>query len=125
MVGYSPELEVITAKDEAAVPFGADIEDVYRGHDGLVALWERWLESWDEYSLEPEQVIDCGDRLVVVLRQRGRGRHSRLKIDQRIAFLNTLDPNGLTVRLEVFWDPAKAMEAVGFPEYDECSPGSG
>src|SRR5919197_1500614 len=38
VVGYSADLEVVTAKDEAAVPFGADIEDVYRGHQGLVAV---------------------------------------------------------------------------------------
>lgn len=113
VLGYSPELEVITAKDEAAVPFGADFEDVYRGHEGLVALWERWLESWDEYRLDPEQLVDCGDKLVVVLRHRGRGRRSGLEIDHSVAFLTTLDSNGLTTRLEIFWDPEKALDAVG------------
>ena len=116
VVGYSAELEVITAKDEAAVPFGADFEDVYRGHQGLVALWERWLESWDDYSLEPERVIDFGDRLVVVLNQRGRGRRSGLEIEQPVAFLTSLDPTGLTTRLEIFWDSAKAFEPAGLQE---------
>jgi ketosteroid isomerase-like protein len=116
LLGYTPDVEVITAKDEAAVPFGADIDDVYRGHEGLLALWERWLEAWDEYRLEPEQLVDCGDRLIVVLRQRGRGRRSGVELDQQFAHLNTLDSNGLTNRLEIFWDPAKALGAAGVGE---------
>jgi ketosteroid isomerase-like protein len=116
LMGYSPEVEVITARDEAAVPFGADIEDVYRGHHGLLALWNRWLEPWDEYRLEPEQLVDCGDKLIVVFRQRGRGRRSGVELDQPVAFLTTLDSNGITSRLEIFWEPAKALEAAGLSD---------
>jgi ketosteroid isomerase-like protein len=116
LLGYTPDVEVITAKDEAAVPFGADIDDVYHGREGMLALWERWLEPWAEYRLEPEQLVDCGDRLIVVFRQRGRGRRSGVELDQQVAHLNTLDSNGLTNRLEIFWDPAKALEAAGAAE---------
>ena len=29
----------------------------FTGHDELVRFWREWLESWDEYRVEPTEVI--------------------------------------------------------------------
>jgi hypothetical protein len=35
---------------------------VYRGRQGVRESFERWLESFDEYSFEIERIVDCGTR---------------------------------------------------------------
>ena len=46
---------------------------VYHGHKAVQRSWERWLEQWDEYGFEAEQFIDCGEDVLVVSREHGRG----------------------------------------------------
>ena len=49
---------------------------VYQGHDAVKQSWERWLDQWDEYGFEAERFIDCGDDVLVVSREHGRGMTS-------------------------------------------------
>ena len=30
-----------------------------------------WLEGFDEYSYEPQQIVDCGDDVLVIAREEG------------------------------------------------------
>jgi ketosteroid isomerase-like protein len=46
----------------------------YRGVDGFRRLWLDWLEPWATYFTQAEELIDAGDRVVVLVRDRGR-RH--------------------------------------------------
>jgi hypothetical protein len=45
----------------------------YRGHDGF----PRWLEesgsAWAEWSVQPEQFIDAGNRVVATVRPKAEG----------------------------------------------------
>jgi uncharacterized protein len=112
VLGSHPGVELYTAKDQAGVPFGADLGDVYYGHDGVAAFFRNWLGAWEDYRIEPEEVIDCGDKLIVLLRHRGRGKGSGLEIEHRIAQVLHLR-NGVALRIEIFWDRVHALEAVG------------
>jgi hypothetical protein len=48
---------------------------LYRdGLDGLQAAWRDWLKRWESYRIEVENVIDAGERIVVVHRAHGRAR---------------------------------------------------
>src|SRR5438132_13192139 len=49
---------------------------VYRGHEGVLESWERWLEQWDEYGYEAERFVDGGDTVLVISREHGRGATS-------------------------------------------------
>jgi hypothetical protein len=49
---------------------------IYRGHRGVRESWEGWLEGFDEYSFEIEDVVDCGDDVLVVSRERAQGASS-------------------------------------------------
>jgi ketosteroid isomerase-like protein len=46
---------------------------------------------------------------------RGRGKRSKVPIEQPIWFVMTLR-NGLAVRLETYLDPTPALEAAGLSE---------
>jgi len=115
-LGNDPGVEWHMAKDEAGVPFGGDFDDVYYGAEGLRAWAGKWREAWDEFRLETEEVIDCHDRLVVLLRVRVRGKGSHVEVERPIAQVLTLGRDGRAVRVENFWDRAKALEAVGLRE---------
>jgi hypothetical protein len=58
---------------------------VYRGHDAISAAPQRWADSWDDFSMEPEEVIERGDEVFVMCRYRGRGRASGVPLDSIVA----------------------------------------
>jgi ketosteroid isomerase-like protein len=85
---------------------------VYRGHEGVRESWERWLENFDEYGAEVEWMVDCGDKVLVVAREHGRGAASGATISQRIYAVYTFR-NDKIARYEEFYDEHSAHEAAG------------
>src|SRR5256885_6486648 len=57
---------------------------VYRGHGGVRESFERWLDQWDEYGTEAERFVDCGDDVLVIAREHGRGARSGATVSARI-----------------------------------------
>ena len=47
------------------------------GRDGFVAFVSSWSESFDDFHLEPEEMIVSGDSVIVKVRQSGRGARQR------------------------------------------------
>ena len=52
-----------------------------RGRDGFRGFIESWLESFEELSIVPEELVVEGDCVVAMVRQRGRGRGSGVQVD--------------------------------------------
>jgi len=72
----------------------------------------RWLGAWENYTARVEELIDAGDRVVVVHHERGRGRGSGVEVDNRSA--NVFDVScGKIVRRRPFPDRSQALDAVG------------
>ena len=46
----------------------------YRGVEGLRAFLAAWLEPWDDYEFEVEELHDAGDKVVAVLVRAGARR---------------------------------------------------
>jgi ketosteroid isomerase-like protein len=90
---------------------------VYRGHSGVRESWERWLDHWDEYGTEAERFVDCGDDVLVVAREHGRGARSGVTVSARIFIVITFR-GGKVLRYREFYEEAAALEAVGLSEYD-------
>ena len=44
------------------------------GVDGLGDAWRDWLKQWSSYRIETEEVIDCGESVVVVHRAYAQSR---------------------------------------------------
>jgi ketosteroid isomerase-like protein len=88
---------------------------VYRGHDGVRESFERWLDQWDEYGMEPERFTDYGDDVLVVAREQGRGATSGATVSARIYLVFTFR-DGKVLRYREFYEEAAALEAVGLRE---------
>ena len=69
-------------------------------------------EIWDEHRWVPQEVIDAGDRVVVLQReyQRGRGSGVELVVDTA-TILDLRD--GRVVRMQGYINPAEALAAAG------------
>jgi ketosteroid isomerase-like protein len=90
-------------------------EPVYRGYDGILQFFRKWTEEWEDYRFEFEEVIDAGDKAVVVVRDEGTSKSARIKLERRHAEVWTLRENRV-VRIEPFDHKHQALEAVGLSE---------
>jgi ketosteroid isomerase-like protein len=63
----------------------------------------------------PERVIDCGDDVLVVAREHGRGAMSGTTVSARNYWVITIR-EGKILRYREFYDEAAALEAVGLSE---------
>ena len=115
LLGSHPDTEFHTARDLRGGEFGVGLEDVYRGHVGLAAFRHQWGEAWEELHVETEQVVDCGERCVVLLRMLARGKASGLETDQPMGQVITWR-DGTARRIDMYMDHAEALEAVGLRE---------
>jgi len=85
----------------------------YRGHAGFSRFFAEWVEPYEEWTQEDENVIDAGgDHVVTATLQRGRLRGTDSWVELRLAFLYTIE-DGQIVRGEVYASPEAALEAAG------------
>ena len=87
----------------------------YRSRDAIRAFLLGYLESWDEFRQETEELIDSGDRVAVVLRMAARGKGSGIEVEARYAHLWTMQ-GGRGVRVDAYADPEAALEALQQPQ---------
>jgi ketosteroid isomerase-like protein len=93
----------------------ADFDQSYRGRESAFAAYSAWIDSWEDYRREPREVLDLGDRVLILLRESGRGKGSGVPVEARLAMLVTFR-RGRVVRHEEFSDWRQALEAVGLGE---------
>jgi ketosteroid isomerase-like protein len=87
-------------------------ESPTRGHDAVRASLAHWKGAWDDYEMTPEEFVDRGDRVVVTVQMRARGRGSGVEVDARFYDVYTLR-DGKIVRMDQFAARSEALEAVG------------
>lgn len=57
-------------------PLSPDSNVDARGRPGFQALVQSSLDAFDEFRIEPLDVIEDGDKLIAAVRQSGRGRRA-------------------------------------------------
>ncbi|MCE3267400.1 MAG: hypothetical protein K0S15_2109 [Solirubrobacterales bacterium] len=106
------EIEV----DASGVGLLPDHPGLVRGKDAVVDYFRHYWGTWEDYVLEPTEIIDVGeDRVVVVHYERGRGRGSGTPFERRWATLYTLRADKM-VRFKGFATREDALEAAGLSE---------
>ena len=95
--------------------FDHDIMDgrAYRGYaDVRRWLYEDWAAAWSEWSAEPEDYIDAGEKVIAVLRVKATGRGSGVALERQDAIVYAMR-DGLVARMDYYNSKQQALEAVG------------
>jgi ketosteroid isomerase-like protein len=115
--------EAWDARDDDALPtyFSPDVEidasdrilnpAVYRGLDGARRFRSEISETWGGFSVEIEELLVSGDRVVAFVRVSGQGRASGAAVDARSAWLVRV-AEGKVTRLRLYRDRSEALAAA-------------
>ena len=101
-----------------ATPTGIPGIGAYRGREEVKRFFEDdWFKSFpfEAWELELEEVLNPGDQVVAMGRQRGRGASSGVAAELEFAQICTLR-DGQVVRVDTYLDREKALEAAGLRE---------
>jgi ketosteroid isomerase-like protein len=90
-------------------------QQVYKGVDGAGAFLSTWLEAWEDWELELEALLDAGDKVVALVRQRGTSKAAGMPVEMSFAQVFTVR-DGKQARMEMYSDRAEALEAAGVSE---------
>src|SRR5436190_16149906 len=85
------------------------------GLEGLRAGWLDWLEPWESYRVEVEDVIDAGDDAVVLVRDFGRRAGMTVEVSVTGGAVWTVR-DGRVVRVAFYLNRSEALKAVGLEE---------
>jgi uncharacterized protein len=87
----------------------------YVGADGILEFFRDMSESWADWGFEVEEARDLDERVLIMGRQRGRGRISGIEVDSpRACVLAVRD--GTVTELRYFTEPGDALRAVDLTE---------
>ena len=101
-------LELLDPDIEWHEPGDSPEAGTHHGRDSFERFFRSWIDSFDVFRVEPEQVVERGDDIVAIVRQSGRGRASGVEIEIRLAHVWTVD-GGRAVRWESVPDPEQAL----------------
>jgi ketosteroid isomerase-like protein len=86
---------------------------LYEGHAGLKEFLRSWLEPWDTYEHHLESVLDAGEEVVAILHVTGVA--SGAAVEATFGHVWAVI-DGAILRVTMYSEPAKALEAAGLSE---------
>jgi ketosteroid isomerase-like protein len=101
----APEFEKLTARERDGMPVPSSTDRYLDEID----------EAWKAHRVEVEQIVDLGDRIVVLGHIEAEGRTSGVQLSQPVAGIYAV-VDGRVARVDGFhiWD--EALEAAGLSE---------
>jgi ketosteroid isomerase-like protein len=90
-------------------------QQVYEGAGGARAFLKEWTDAWEDWEIEIDALHDAGDKVVALMRQRGRSKAAGTPVEMSFAQVWTLR-DGKEARMEMYSDRAEALEAAGLRE---------
>jgi ketosteroid isomerase-like protein len=106
---------------QSVMVFSGQTPRTYAGLEGLRRNWLDWLEPWAAYRSNFDELIDVGDRVVILLRDHGRRKDMEIEVEVIGATILTFR-GGKIARWEDYADRAEALEAAGMAEDVHASP---
>ena len=92
-------------------------QQIYVGAEGANQFNAEWAASWDDWEMEAEEYLDAGERVVVILTQRGRSKATGIPVEMRFAQVWTVR-DGQGIRMQLYASVEEALEAVGLSAQD-------
>jgi ketosteroid isomerase-like protein len=105
-------LEGLFHSDVESVPAWRGTGTTYSGIDGFREMWIDWLQPWATYHVQVDEMIEAGDSVVVLVRDRGR-RHD---MDAEVELISGSVWNfrdGKIARVEFYGNREELREATG------------
>ena len=90
---------------------GLFLDGVFYGPEGVRAAIQEIETDWQDLSYTLEDVVELGDRVLVLLRMRARVRDSEAELDAQVAHIWEFR-NGRAVKWDVYSDHASALRAL-------------
>jgi ketosteroid isomerase-like protein len=90
------------------------IEPVYRGREGMRAIWDYLRGPWESAAsiqIDVDRVEDLGDTVLVLTTLRGRGEQEGAETTMQVGYVLTDEDGFLRLRNYLSWD--EALRAVG------------
>jgi ketosteroid isomerase-like protein len=84
-----------------------------KGFDEFRVRFLDWIEPWETYQPNIEQIIDLGDRVVVVGRDHGRIKRADHNIEGPKGLVLYHFDAGRVTRVEYYFDRDQGLPAVG------------
>ena len=86
----SQGLDIGVFSDDCTVEFLAElpsevVEPSMRGAAGLVEGWSNWTEAYESYVITPEDFLDAGDQVLVLVRVEARTERDGVVMEHRPA----------------------------------------
>jgi ketosteroid isomerase-like protein len=113
LVFWADDAQTINAPGVLTV--GGAPDDESRSRSERIRYRQQWSADWEGFGFERVELIDLGNRLVLLVHARGRGLTSGVPFDQDSGFVLDLS-GGRVVREQIFLDRAEALEAAGLSE---------
>lgn len=92
-----------------------DLDPVYAGKDAVVEASRLYWGTWAEYSVEEEEILASGSCVVVILRERGRGKGSGAPFEL-LNHQTWTFRDGKVVRWDMFRSRPEALAAAGLTD---------
>jgi ketosteroid isomerase-like protein len=87
-------------------------QQIYTGLEGAMQFNAEWADAWDGWELEVEDYLDAGERVVVIINQRGRAKATGIPVDMRFAQVWSFR-DGQAIRMQMYASTDDALDAVG------------
>jgi len=100
---------------ELTTPPGGPRSGTYRGREECQGYLRGWITAFDALTLEPDEIFESGNQVVVFVKARARPKGSSAEIEVRNGALWTIR-DGTVLSVQVFPEPEKALEAAGLRE---------
>ncbi|MGI8462095.1 MAG: nuclear transport factor 2 family protein [Solirubrobacterales bacterium] len=102
-----PEVEYTPVEEHAT----------FHGHEAFTDYLERWLEAWETFSAEAEEIeiTPAEDHVFIAIRCRGSGKGSGVEINDFLFWVSELR-GGRLYRISEYTARGDALEAAGLSE---------
>jgi ketosteroid isomerase-like protein len=100
--------------DYRAIEGALDDIGVFRGYEAQRRYLTQWIELFDDFQAEVEELIDAGDRVVAMVHISGRMKESEARVEMRFGVVWTVR-DGKVVSGREYATREEALAAAGLP----------
>ena len=87
-------------------------QGAYLGRGGVERWLQEWSEAWSDWEFEPEEFIDAGNAVIVVIRMHAKGAGSGVELDRQDAIVYRFSEDKI-LRTDYYNSKQEALEVAG------------